>query len=140
MGGADTSKTFEVDEALGDTGAVVKEVEISPVSFHITYEFPRTEVTEEVELEDGTIETYTEYDQAPWASGVRLKDGSLLKSLYGGPGTSGYVDDTSDTYVIGYAFDQVINVEEVDSVIFAKGAIENLETATEDDYYLVPLK
>lgn len=97
-------------------------------------------ITEEYELEDGTVETITEYEQTPWASGVKLKDGTLLKTLYGGPGTSGFVDDTSNTYVIGYAFDRVINVEEVDSIIFAKGPIDDIGAATEDDYYLVPLK
>lgn len=76
----------------------------------------------------GGLKTITEYAQAPWASGVKLKDGTLLKTLYGGPGTS------------GYAFDRVINVDEVDSIIFAKGQIDDIGEATEDDYYLVPLK
>lgn len=140
LGGADTSKHFEMEEILGDTECVVKEVEISPVSFHITCDFPRKETIEEYELEDGTVGTITKYEQAPWASGVKLKDGTLLKTLYGGPGTSGFVDDTSNTYVIGYAFDRVINVDEVDSIIFAKGQIDDIGEATEDDYYLVPLK
>ena len=50
------------------------------------------------------------------------------------------MDDTSNTYVIGYAFDRVINVDEVESIIFAKGAIDEIGETTEDDYYLVPLK
>ena len=97
------------------------------------------------DLEKGSepgVETInvTEYEQAPWVSGVKLKDGTLLKTLYGGPGTSGFVDDTSNTYVIGYAFDRVINVDEVDSILFAKEPIYDIGAATEKDYYLVPLK
>ena len=44
LGGTDTAKVYEMNESLGDTGATVKEIEISPVSCHITYEFPRTEM------------------------------------------------------------------------------------------------
>ena len=40
----------------------------------------------------------------------------------------------------GIVCDSVINDDEVDSIIFAKGQIDDIGEATEDDYYLVPLK
>lgn len=140
LGGADTSKTYEMNEMLGDTGAMVKEIEISPVSFHITYEFPRTEIKKEVTFEDGRTETFINYEEAPWAAGVKLKDGTLLNMLYGGPGTKGFVDETTNTYVVAYAFDRVIDVDEVESVLFVKDAIDIEEIPTEENYYCVPLK
>lgn len=141
LGGADTSKIYKIDEALGDTDAIVKEIEFSPVSFRITYEFPRKEMTEEVLLEDGATRTYTSYEEAPWPNGVKMKDGSLV-FLYGGPGNYGYVDDMSDTYVIGYAFDRVINIDEVEGILFIKEQLNEAEmvNATEDDFYLLALK
>lgn len=140
LGGTDTAKVYEMNESLGDTGATVKEIEISPVSCHITYEFQRTEITKEFTLADGTTETSTEYKEAPWPQGVKLKDGTLLTMLYGGPGTSGFVDDTTNTYVASYAFNQVIDVNEIESVLFTKDTINVGEIPTEDNYYCVPLK
>ena len=91
-------------------------------------------------MADGTTETSREYKEAPWPQGVKLKDGTLLTMLYGGPGTSGFVDDTTNTYVASYAFNQVIDVNEIESVLFTKDTINVGEIPTEDNYYCVPLK
>ena len=139
LGGADTSQTFMIDEKLGDTETVIKEVELSPVSVKVLYDFPRKEITEEVYLEDGTIETHTGYEDAPWPAGVKLKDGTLLNALYGGPGSSGYTDDSSTEYTVSYAFDRVIEVNEVEAVLFVKSYPEGEEMETEENYYVVPL-
>ena len=140
LGGTDTAKVYEMNESLGDTGATVKEIEISPVSCHITYEFPRTEITKEFTLADGTTETSTEHEEAPWPQGVKLKDGTLLTMLYGGPGTSGFVDDTTNTYVASYSFYLDIFLFVLERVLFTKDTINVGEIATEDNYYCVPLK
>ncbi|MGN0354362.1 MAG: DUF4179 domain-containing protein [Muricoprocola sp.] len=139
LGGADTSQTYLPEENLGDTETVIKQVELSPVSIKVLYDFPRKEVTEEVYLEDGTIETYTGFEEAPWPAGVKLKDGTLLNALYGGPGSEGYTDSTSTEYTVSYAFDRVIDVNEVEAVLFVKSYPEGEEKATEENYYVVPL-
>ena len=41
---------------------------------------------------------------------------------------------------ISYAFNQVIDVNEIESVLFTKDTINVGEIPTEDNYYCVPLK
>lgn len=47
---------------------------------------------------------------------------------------------TTNTYVASYAFNQVIDVNEIESVLFTKDTINVGEIPTEDNYYCVPLK
>ena len=140
LGGSDESRYTEVTQDIGDSGATVTSVELSPVSIRVTYDFPRVEQTEEYEDENGEMQTFTSYAEAPFASGLKLKDGSTIMNLYGGPGTAGYVDEESNTYISGYAFDRVIDPEEVEAVLFRK-EITNGDTETEEpEYYEVAVK
>lgn len=138
LGGADTSKEFNMNDELGDTGAIVKNVELSPISIKVLYQFPRTEI-EEVKVEDGIIGTHTTYAEAPDPAGVRLKDGTLLTTLCGGPGSTGYVEENSDEYRVDYAFDQVINVDDVEAVLYRKSCPEEGMPDTIDNFYVVEL-
>ena len=45
----------------------------------------------------------------------------------------GFVDDTTNTYVASYAFNQVIDVNEIESVLFTKDTINVGEIPTEDN-------
>lgn len=139
LGGVDTMKVFEPGREIGDTGAVVKKVEISPISFLITYDYPRTEIEEETILEDGTEIVSTQYAEAPWACGIRLKDGTLLTRLFGGGGYEGYREKTTDEYVLSYSFDRVIDVDEIEGILFKKDVLNEGEIPTEDNYYCIPL-
>ena len=140
LGGADASRYTETDQELGNTGATVTSVELSPVSIRVTYDFPRQEVTNEYEDENGKLQTYTSYVEAPMASWVKLKDGTTILNLYGGPGSAGYDAEDSDIYVSGYAFDRVIDPDQVEAVLFRKSS-ENGESETEEpEYYEVTLK
>ena len=98
LGGADVSRYTETTYELENTGATVTSVELSPVSIRVTYDFPRQEVTDEYEDENGKMQTYTSYAEAPMASGVKLKDGTSILNLYGGPGSAGYEAEDSDIY------------------------------------------
>ena len=86
------------------------------------------------------MQTFTSYAEAPFASGVKLKDGSTIMNLYGGPGTAGYVDEESNTYISGYAFDRVIDPEEVEAVLFRKETTNGDTETEEPEYYEVAVK
>ena len=149
--GDDTSYVAEVDEALGDTGAVIKEVEVSPISLRAVYEWPRQEVTETAyatsteEVDGELVETtepieHTSYVDPPRLTGVKLKDGTLLKYVYMGPGSEGYVDNESDQYEIRFAIDRILDVNEVQSLLFGKEILEGEEELTEEDFYVVDIR
>ena len=140
LGGSDESRYTEVTQDLGNSGATVTSVELSPVSIRVTYEFPRVEQTEEYEDENGETQTVTYYAEAPFASGLKLKDGSTIMNLYGGPGTAGYVDEESNTYISGYAFDRVIDPSEVEAVLFRKETTNGDTETEEPEYYEVAVK
>lgn len=151
LGGADTSRLINTKETLGDTDAVVTSVELSPVSIRVLYDFPRKLLTEEFEDEDGRLQSYTYSAEPPMAVGVRLKDGTCLAPLYGGPGTQGYLDTSSEQYVLAYAFAQVIDPDQAAAILFEKleedggTGYENLqgdETTSyeEPDYYEIAVK
>lgn len=67
-------------------------------------------------------------------------NGTLLPYLYGGPGTSGYMDDTTNRYVTAFATSQIIDMAEVESVLFAKSYPEVNLGLTEDNFYEIPVK
>lgn len=139
LGGADTAISAQTEETLGDTGATVTGIELSPISIRVTYDFPRKERISEYEDENGERKTYTYFDEPPVANGVKLKDGTMLTSLYGGPGSAGYLNDESDTYQSTFAFSRVIDPEQVAAVLFPKRT-EGEEGSLKDmDYYEVAI-
>lgn len=140
LGGADTTQCYEMEEVLGDSGATVKEIELSPVSIRVLYDMTRIERTEEALMEDGSIGERTYYEGAPEPIGVKLKDGSLALYLYGGPGRDGFLDDSSNEYINTYAFDRVIDAEEAEAILFVKEYPEGMDPITEENCYVVPLK
>ena len=72
--------------------------------------------------------------------GVRLKDGTTYPSLCMGPGSMGYLDEDSDTYLYSFAIDRILDVEQVECLLFLKEASaeeSSLETA---EFYEVPIE
>ena len=139
LGGADDTLVFEPDMPLGDSGATVKQMEISPLSIMTVYDFPRGEVVEEGFDENGKPGTLTRYAEPPEAKGVRLKDGTVIKYLYGGPGGGGYEEEDSDIYLSLLNADRVLYPEEIESVLFLKPSDEYGDGLTENDFYEVHL-
>ncbi|MDO4306711.1 MAG: hypothetical protein Q4C77_07740 [Eubacteriales bacterium] len=153
--GDDSIYTAECSEPLGDTGATIIGAEISPISIKAIYDFPREEVTETgyneyEEVVDGETRQvsepfeYTHYTEPPVLRGVKLKDGTLLSNLYMGPGQMGYVDAESTQYVSMFAIDRILDVDEVQSLVFIKSIPEDAGdgeyTLTEDDFYIVDIR
>lgn len=120
LGGADTTRVCEMDQPLEDTGAVIKRLEISPISIVAEYDFPRQTVVEECIEENGEMGTFERYAEPPAVKGVKLKDGTVIKYLYGGPGGGGYDGAVGSKYITREAADRIIDPDEVESVLFLK--------------------
>lgn len=138
LGGADVSGYTETEQTLGDSGATVTSVELSPISARVTYDFPRIEETEEYKDENGNLRTHTYYKDAPTVSGVKLKDGTTIMNLYNG-GTEGYSSENSNEYISTFTFNRVIDSDQVASVLFRKTTENSGNEAAEPEYYEVAL-
>lgn len=138
LGGADISRYTETEQKLGDSGATVTSVELSPISARVTYDFPRIEETEEYEDENGDLRTHTYYKDAPTVSGIKLKDGTTIMNLYGG-GSEGYPSEDSNEYISTFTFNRVIDSDQVASVLFRKATENSGNEAADPEYYEVTL-
>ena len=137
LGGADTAKYIETNEKLGDTETIVTGVELSPVSMRVTYDFPKTEPQmEEFEDENGEIQTVAWPAQPPFAFGIRLKDGTVMKYISAGSESTGYTSEEGQEYVVSFPLDRVIDPDQVETVLFSEYDEENGKQLT----YEVPLK
>ena len=137
LGGADTAKYIETNEKLGDTETIVTGVELSPVSMRVTYDFPKTEPRmEEFEDENGEIQTIAWPAQPPFAFGIRLKDGTVMKYISAGSESTGYTSEEGQEYVVSFPLDRVIDPDQVEAVLFREYNEESNEHLT----YEVPLK
>lgn len=137
LGGADTAKYIETNEKLGDTETIVTGVELSPVSMRVTYDFPKTEPRmEEFEDENGEIQTVAWPVQPPFAFGIRLKDGTVMKYISAGSESTGYTSEEGQEYVVSFPLDRVIDPDQVETVLFSEYDEENGKQLT----YEVPLK
>lgn len=137
LGGADTAKYIETNEKLGDTETIVTGVELSPVSMRVTYDFPKTEPRmEEFEDENGEIQTVAWPAQPPFAFGIRLKDGTVMKYISAGSESTGYTSEEGQEYVVSFPLDRVIDPDQVETVLFSEYDEENGKQLT----YEVPLK
>lgn len=120
--GSDIVRTCEMKETLGDSGAVIVKAEVTPISLCAFYE-----------LEEKGIEP-------PELAGVKLKDGTMYPVMYKGPGVKKYTNADRKKYVRTFAIDRILDVDEVESLLFVKSYPEDMETYTEDNFYIVPLK
>ena len=137
LGGADTARYIETCEKLGDTETIVTGVELSPVSMRVTYDFPKTEPQmEEFEDENGEIQTIAWPAQPPFAFGIRLKDGTVMKYISAGSESTGYTNEEGQEYVVSFPLDRVIDPDQVEAVLFSEYDEENGKQLT----YEVPLK
>lgn len=133
--GSDEMTSYELNAPLGDTGATVVSAELSPISIALKYDFPKQEETELAEDENGETFMHTDYAEPPHFAGVRLKDGTIYVYLENG-GTEGYCD--TDTYQAIWALSRVIDVEQVESLLFIKSYWEG-EPDLYTNLYEVPV-
>lgn len=139
LAGGDEMKQVELDTPLGDSGATVVQAEISPISVSVTYDFPRQEETEIAVDENGEESVHTTFKEAPSFTGVRLKDGTIYTGI-SGAGVTGYESEDSEQYRDISALQRVIDVDQVESLLFIKSYPEGEQVLGEDNLYFVPVE
>ena len=122
---------------MGDSGATIQTVEVSPISVYAEYNFPIQKETITGENEDGTTSESTTFKEAPPLMGIKLKDGTVIKNMYMGGGMIGYQNNSSDDYVYAYATDRIIDPDQIAYFLFIKDISDGEQGLTEDDYYEV---
>ncbi|MBD5444747.1 MAG: DUF4179 domain-containing protein [Lachnospiraceae bacterium] len=131
-----TAELCKLDKALGDSGAMVRTVEFSPISIKIDYDFEGSSYEEEIIDEDGKIITSTSYTEPPRFTGVRLKDGTQFQFIING-GMTGYTDESRKEYYYLMSFDRVIDIDQVDALLFQKPSPSGGGEFMEDNFYVV---
>lgn len=139
-----SSEIYKADcnEALGDTGVYVTGAEISPISIKAIYDAPRWTIAEPAVNETtGEVFTHEAFVEPPALAGVKMKDGTLYPYMYYGPGLSGYVDESGNCYVEMFAIDRILDVNQVEALLFRKGDGGYANgAAAEDNYYVVNIR
>lgn len=139
MTGNNTVEKYKLNTSLGDSGATVLKAELSPISASITYKYPKQEEKEKVIDENGNEVIGTTYKEPPYFVGVRMKNGTLYTNLSDG-GFCGYTENNSDLYVNTVSLSQVIDVDQVESLLFLKSNPKEEQPLTEKNLYIVPVK
>ena len=120
-------KTATPGVEIGDTGVILEEVELTPLSVRVLYKT------------DGVWEGYETmevFDLQP--IGVRLLDGTVLQKVFGPGGKTGYTDLESCLLEIQSSADRILAPDHVEALIFARDYPWAREL-TEDELYIVPL-
>ena len=118
LAGTEKEEGLPVDQAIGDTDMVVKSIEGTPLSLTIHYDMPRKKVTKQAYGDDGVTiwETYEE----PWyLYGFRMEDGTVRQMVFQSQ-EQGYDDETTEAYTVQYATDQIVDVEQISSLLYVK--------------------
>lgn len=120
--------------AIGDTGAALTHVELSPISAKVLVDFPKQEVEEE--LEGGG--SHTTWVEPSDLTGVKLKDGTVYHYAWmGGGGSSGYRgEDTLEMVRYG---SRVIDIDQVEYLLFYKDYPED-GNVTDDNFWFVKIR
>lgn len=117
LAGASSAKEITLEESLGDSGATLIYAAISPISIVVHYDFPYQTHEESATDENGETATSTFMNEPPTLRGVRLKDSTMFSYLCDG-GSEGYEADDLNTYYSIQALNRVIDVDEVDALLF----------------------
>lgn len=137
--GSDEIYTAKVNEKLGDSGATVTGAEVSPISIKAVYDFPAKMIKEKAYDESAGTEYEAEMlAEPPLLAGVKLKDGTLVMDTQGG--VLGYTDGGKKNYEERYGMGRILDVDEVESLLFVKKPLEEERELTEDDLYVVNIR
>lgn len=138
---ASEAVVLDLNEELGDSGATVIQAELSPLSMSITYQFEKQEITEigyaVTENGEEPFEHHT-YKEPPALVGVRMKDGTSYYDICGGA-AYGYREGTDDIYDYTCGLTRVLDVEQIESLLFVKEYPEGEIRFTDENLYIVPI-
>ena len=116
--GDEISRTWTLNEPLGDTGAAVTEVTLSALFVHIDYDYPLQMIDEIAFDQDGNMVTVQVVQEPPILHGIVMKDGTEYSNVLRG-GTFGYVDDET-VYRIDFPLNRIIDPDEVAALVFCE--------------------
>lgn len=150
--GSDRNRTMELNEKIGDTGAVVTGVELSPISVRITMDWPYQAETERGITQDGENIVSETFRVSPYLKALLMKDGAVNVEAIDGPAFEGYTDKDKDVFVLQMNFQRIIDPDEVTELLFATEELNNkiaealnngrtfdYSSCTADDFDRVPL-
>ena len=135
-----SESVFEVNQPLGHSGILVKQIILSPISIEVVYDWPRKKTKYyddgsgemsawklpavspvQYRMEDGSL--------AVFPVQYRMKDGSLKDISNNSMRSEGYKEPTGDdtTYVVSEGCNKVHRVDDIQGVVF-------LDRVTEERY------
>jgi len=125
--GTDNSFTITPNAEIGDSGVILLEAELGQRTIRTRYQ-----------LQD-YWEGWNELVTLPQAvCGVRMKDGSKYTCV---PSTSGFEDQENMIYFIeSTMFDGILDLSQVESLLFYKGREEGPDGEMTKTYYEIPVK
>lgn len=124
--GTDQNLVAQPDQELSD-GNIVKEVEITPLTIRAVIQT------------NGYYDGWETLEQSPSSiEGVRTKDGKIL--LCALPGSEGYLDREQLLYEKTARSRQILDVENIDAIVFHKGWEQNAQGETVQLYQFVPVR
>lgn len=134
--GTEKEEGLSVNQTIGDTDTVVKSIEITPLSLTIHYDMPRKKITKQSYGDDG-VTTWETYEEPWFLYGFRMKDGTVRQMIFQSQ-EQGYDDETTEAYTVKYATDQIVDVEQITSLLYVKSG-GNLQEPEEDELVEVKL-
>lgn len=122
--GTDRTREWTGSLPLGDSGAVVTRVELSPIAGYVEYDWPRKRESRQAVGADGESVEISRWARAPRMSGVRLEDGTEYRELFSGDGSEGYLasDQTSTLYYACRGNERIIDPGRVTALFFENAA------------------
>ena len=136
LAGTEKEKGLSVNQTIGDTDTVVKSIEITSLSLTIHYDMPRKKITKQSYGDDG-VTTWETYEEPWFLYGFRMKDGTVRQMVFQSQ-EQGYDDETTEAYTVQYATDQIVEVEQISSLLYVKPG-GNLQEPERDELVEVRL-
>ena len=136
LAGTEKEEGLSVNQTIGDTDTVVKSIEITPLSLTIHYDMPRKKITKQSYGDDG-VTTWETYEEPWFLYGFRMKDGTVRQMVFQSQ-EQGYDDETTEAYTVKYATDQIVDVEQISSLLYVKPG-GNLQEPERDELVEVRL-
>lgn len=139
LGSFEKGTEFTLNEKLGDSNATVTSVVLYQASAIVNYHFPKTIIPITGFDEYGNEIETTDFVEAPTMIGVKLKDGTVYTDLQNG-GSFGYENDNDEKCVARINFSRIIDVKEIESLLFLKENENFIQNITENDCYVVNIQ
>lgn len=130
LAGTQEEEGLAVNQTIGDTDTVVKSIEVTPLSLTIHYDMPRKKITKQSYGDDG-VTTWETYEEPWFLYGFRMKDGTIRQMVFQSQ-EQGYDDETTEAYTVKYATDQIVEAEQISSLLYVKPG-GNVQEPGEDD-------